>query len=81
MSGEAFFKPSGLSVMFRSACSECGSAGIRWMHLVDLLPQLRPEDRSRGHELVGWVGPDADAWLCSRCGGFGAFGPTQFEGF
>jgi hypothetical protein len=30
---------------------------------------------------VRFVGPDADAWLCSDCGGFGAFGPTMFDGF
>jgi len=82
MNGASFFKtgvPTSsapadpLAAMFRPACSECGSGRIRWAQLVDLLRLVDVDDRPRIHELLGYVGPEADAWHCSDCGGFGAF--------
>jgi hypothetical protein len=86
MNGASFFKseafaPDPIATLVRRSCSECGSDRIRWAQLVDLLPSMRAELRADAHELVRFVGPDADAWLCSDCGGFGAFGPTMFDGF
>lgn len=77
MNGASFFRAapvSPLAALFRSTCSECGSGRVQWAQLVDLLRLVDVDDRPRVHELVGFVGPEADAWLCSECGGFGAFG-------
>jgi len=71
--GGAAFAPDPLATLFRSSCSECGSDRIRWAQLVDLLPLVGVGERPRVVELIDFVGPMADAWVCSDCGGFGAF--------
>jgi hypothetical protein len=73
VSGEAFFQPSALSRLFRPTCSECGAGGLRWVHLVDLMTLVKPDQRERVHEVLHQIHPDSDAWICSECGGFGAF--------
>lgn len=80
-SGGASFAPDPISTFARQACSECGSDRIRWVQLVDLLPLVGDELRPRVRELLTFVGGEADAWHCSVCGGFGAFGPTMLDGF
>lgn len=60
--------------MFRSSCSECGSAQLSWMSAADLAETVPPEQRNRVAEGVVMTGADADAWLCEECGGFGLLG-------
>jgi len=77
MNGASFFKTGAtvpidpLAALFRSTCTDCGSSRIEWSPLADLLSRAR--DRQRIVELLDFLGSDADAWLCSECGAFGAF--------
>ena len=68
---------SGWARMARSACSACGSRGLRWMPLGDLAESVVGGYRRRVVELRDFLGSDADAWLCTYCGMFGAFGGDE----
>lgn len=61
----------------RQSCSDCGSRAIDWMMLRDLAWEVPPRDRRRVFELYDFLGCGADAWLCTECNAFGAFGPSE----
>lgn len=75
--GGAGTPPDPRSSMFRSSCSECGSADISWMTAGELAEKVPADERARVHEGVEMVGPDADAWLCGSCGNFGLMSPSS----
>jgi hypothetical protein len=60
------------SRMFRSNCSECGSANITWSTLGELAAGDGPRVES-AREILPRLGASADAWVCDDCEGFGAF--------
>lgn len=66
------------SRLMRMSCDECGSNKLDWSNAAQLLGVVGFQYRARVRELIGFVGVDADAWFCSRCGAFGAFGPLLF---
>lgn len=69
--------------LFRSSCSVCGSGGLAWGSVGDVV--------GAGHQTDGWlsevaqglgldVGPGLlalAAWRCSACGEVGVFGPVE----
>lgn len=57
--------------MIRSNCSECSSARLVWLPASRLASRLDPEHRADAMQAVAFFGPDAEAWLCRDCSGFG----------
>jgi hypothetical protein len=70
--------PREIRELMRPECSECGSVLLVWGRLDSVAFELRDlEARKRAAELLDYCGGAADAWLCGRCGAFGAF--VDFE--
>ena len=61
----------------RSACSDCGSRSLAWYTSRDLAFEVDPGERLRVFEVIDFVGPYADAWLCHDCGNWGIFDRTH----
>ena len=58
----------------RPECTECGSVMLVWGRLDAVAFQLPDlEARKRAARMLHYCDGSADAWLCGRCGAFGAF--------
>lgn len=65
-------RPDPLTRAFRSACSQCGSARIEWLSLLEARSAGLPVD-----EATGTLGQVESVWRCRSCGECGFFGPTE----
>lgn len=63
--------------IWRTNCTDCGSANLRWEESPDLVALVKPEVRLRVQEGIE-NGYDGRGWVCLACGCFGLF-PKQFE--
>ncbi|MGQ0844331.1 MAG: hypothetical protein ACT4QF_09350 [Sporichthyaceae bacterium] len=67
--------PTGLGRMFRSSCTECGSADLSWMPAPELADRVAPDQQARVAEGLEFLREASEttgeAWLCDRCGNFG----------
>lgn len=61
----------------RRTCPDCFSTRLRWMPLTDLAFAVPASERLRVFDLASWCGSDAQCWLCTKCGMYGAFGPAE----
>jgi hypothetical protein len=66
--------PREIRTLMRHECAECGSVLLVWGRLDSVAFELRDLDaRKRAAELFDFCDGSEDAWMCARCGAFGAF--------